>query len=292
MSEYLSEARRAVDACLERLLPIDSETPSTIHRAMRHSIFAGGKRIRPILVLASGSSLSGDREVLLQLGAGIEMMHTYSLIHDDLPALDNDDLRRGVPTCHKAFGEAIAILAGDALMTLCYQILSSLPGVPDSVRVAVICEIARATGTVGGMIGGQVVDLESEGKPIDADILEYIHQCKTGALLRASVRCGALAAGARETEMKVLTAFGEKIGLAFQVVDDILDVTSSSEVLGKTAGKDEKVKKATYPALYGLEASRKKAQELLEGALADLEGLGKEADVLRGLARFVVSRTT
>ncbi|NLT65063.1 MAG: polyprenyl synthetase family protein [Acidobacteria bacterium] len=292
MIEYLSEARRAVDACLERLLPIDSETPSTIHRAMRHSIFAGGKRIRPILVLASGSSLSGDREVLLQLGAGIEMMHTYSLIHDDLPALDNDDLRRGVPTCHKAFGEAIAILAGDALMTLCYQILSSLPGVPDSVRVAVICEIARATGTVGGMIGGQVVDLESEGKPIDADILEYIHQCKTGALLRASVRCGALAAGARETEMKVLTAFGEKIGLAFQVVDDILDVTSSSEVLGKTAGKDEKVKKATYPALYGLEASRKKAQELLEGALADLEGLGKEADVLRGLARFVVSRTT
>ena len=175
MIEYLSEARRAVDACLERLLPIDSETPSTIHRAMRHSIFAGGKRIRPILVLASGSSLSGDREVLLQLGAGIEMMHTYSLIHDDLPALDNDDLRRGVPTCHKAFGEAIAILAGDALMTLCYQILSSLPGVPDSVRVAVICEIARATGTVGGMIGGQVVDLESEGKPIDADILEYIH---------------------------------------------------------------------------------------------------------------------
>lgn len=292
MIEYLSEARRAVDACLERLLPIDSETPSTIHRAMRHSIFAGGKRIRPILVLASGSSLSGDREVLLQLGAGIEMMHTYSLIHDDLPALDNDDLRRGVPTCHKAFGEAIAILAGDALMTLCYQILSSLPGVPDSVRVAVIREIACATGTVGGMIGGQVVDLESEGKAIDAGILEYIHQCKTGALLRACVRCGALAAGAGETEMKVLTAFGEKIGLAFQVVDDILDVTSSSEVLGKTAGKDEKVKKATYPALYGLEASRKKAQELLDGALADLEGLGKEADVLRGLARFVVSRTT
>ena len=291
INTYLSASKKLVDERLDKLLPVESEEPSAIHKAMRHSVFAGGKRVRPILVLASGESLSGDRNVLLPLGAGIEMMHTYSLIHDDLPALDNDDLRRGVPTCHKVFGEALAILAGDALMTRCYQILAELPGLPDSTRIDIIREVAAATGTVNGMIGGQVVDLESEGREVTTSVLEYIHYSKTGALLRACIRCGALAAGANSKEMQSLTEFGGKIGLVFQIVDDILDVTSSSEVLGKTAGKDEKVKKATYPALYGIDASRKKACELVSSALEDIRDFGENAESLRSLARFVVNRT-
>jgi geranylgeranyl diphosphate synthase, type II len=288
---FLSESRKLVDQYLEALLPGINETPATIHKAMRHSVFAGGKRVRPILVLASGESLAGDRNTLLHLGAGIEMMHTYSLIHDDLPALDNDDLRRGVPTCHKIFGEATAILAGDALMTRCYQVLTELPNLTDSARLRIIREISYATGTVNGMIGGQVVDLESEGKPVNAQVLEYIHHSKTGALLSASVRCGALAAGAGDKELQILTQFGDRIGLVFQIVDDILDVTASSEILGKTAGKDEKVQKATYPALYGIEASRKKAKELVDSALEDVSSLGPEADPLRNLALFIIRRT-
>jgi geranylgeranyl diphosphate synthase type II len=213
------------------------------------------------------------------------------LIHDDLPALDNDDLRRGVPTCHKVYGEAIAILAGDALMTRCYQVLADLPGVTDKIRINIIREISAATGTVKGMIGGQVVDLESEGKPIDAEVLEYIHHSKTGALLSACVRCGALAAEATGAELLTLTRFGNKIGLVFQIVDDILDITASSEILGKTAGKDEKVKKATYPALYGIDASRRKAKELIDSALADIAALGKESEYLRNLAQFIISRS-
>ena len=289
--EYLSDSKRLIDQYLEKLLPGESELPATIHKAMRYSVFAGGKRIRPILVLASGESLEGNRSVLLHLGAGIEMMHTYSLIHDDLPALDNDDLRRGRQTCHKIFGEAVAILAGDALMTRCYQVLASLPGVSDTVRIRIISEIAGATGTVNGMIGGQVVDLESEGKSVDADLLEYIHHSKTGALLTACVRCGALAASASQRELETLTEFGAKIGLVFQIVDDILDVTASSEELGKTAGKDEKVEKATYPALYGVEASREKALQLMESALQDIEVFGEKTEPLRELARFIVQRT-
>ncbi len=291
INAYLSESKKLVDECLEKLLPAESTEPSTIHKAMRYSVFAGGKRVRPILVLASGESVSGKRDILLHLGAGIEMMHTYSLIHDDLPALDNDDLRRGLPTCHKVFGDAMAILAGDALMTRCYQILVDLPGISDSTRVKIIREISRATGTIDGMVGGQVVDLESEGKPISARVLEYIHDSKTGALLRACVRCGALAAGAGNNELEALTEFGSKIGLVFQIVDDILDVTSSSEALGKTAGKDEKVKKATYPAFYGIEASRQKASELVASALEDIRDFGENAKYLRSLAQFVLSRT-
>ena len=291
IKEYLAESKKLVDERLEKLLPDESEEPTTIHKAMRYSVFAGGKRVRPILVLASGESLAGKRDILLHLGAAIELMHTYSLIHDDLPALDNDDLRRGVPTCHKVFGEAMAILAGDALMTRCYQILAELPQLPDSTRMGIISEIAAATGTIKGMIGGQVVDLESEGKDVSSKVLEYIHYSKTGALLRACVRCAAVAAGANERQLKVLTEFGGKIGLVFQIVDDILDVTSSSEVLGKTAGKDEKVKKATYPALYGVDASRQKAHALVASALEDLKDFNENADVLRSLAQFVVDRT-
>ena len=288
---YLAESKTRVDQYLEKLLPQENEEPSTIHKAMRYSVFAGGKRVRPILVLASGESLGGEQPVLLHLGAAIEMMHTYSLIHDDLPALDNDDLRRGRPTCHKVFGDAMAILAGDALMTRCYQVLASLPGVSDSTKVCIISEIAHATGTVRGMIGGQVVDLESEGKSIGPDILEYIHHSKTGALLTACVRCGALAVGADAAQLEALTGYGSKIGLVFQIVDDILDVTSSSEELGKTAGKDARVEKATYPALYGLEDSRAMARELMESALQDIAEFGEKADNLRNLARFIVQRT-
>jgi geranylgeranyl diphosphate synthase type II len=289
---YLSESKNLVDQYLDKLLPKETEEPASIHKAMRYSVFAGGKRVRPILTLAFGECLGGNRSVLLCLGAAIEMMHTYSLIHDDLPALDNDDLRRGRPTCHKVFGEAMAILTGDALMTQCYKVLAQFPGVSDSIRVHIIREIACATGTLNGMIGGQVVDLESEGKTIDTACLDYIHRSKTGALLTVCVRCGALAAGAESEELELVTQFGSKIGLMFQIVDDILDVTSTSEELGKTAGKDEKVKKATYPALYGLKASREKAHELLQSALEDLERYGEKAETLRSLARFVVQRTT
>jgi geranylgeranyl diphosphate synthase, type II len=291
IKSYLAESKKLVDGCLEQLLQPEDEAPATIHKAMRYSVFAGGKRVRPILVLSSGESLGGDREVLLHLGAAVEMMHTYSLIHDDLPALDNDDLRRGNPTCHKVFGEAMAILAGDSLMTRCYQVLAELPKIQDSVKIRIISEIAAATGTINGMIGGQVVDLESEGKPISSEILEYIHHSKTGALLTACVRCGALAAGAKPEELQSLSDFGGKIGLVFQIVDDILDITSSSEMLGKTAGKDEKVKKATYPALYGIEASRKMALDLASSALKNIENFGEQANALRSLAQFIVSRT-
>ena len=288
---YLAETRKLVDQTLEKLLPPESEMPAVIHQAMRHSIFAGGKRLRPVLVLSSGECLGGFRDTLLNLGAAIEMMHTYSLIHDDLPALDNDDLRRGVPTCHKVFGEAMAILAGDALMTRCYQVLTELPGATDAARICIIKELAYATGTVHGMIGGQVADIESEGKPIDALALEYIHHSKTGALLSSCVRTGALAAGASDADIETMTRFGNKLGLVFQIVDDILDVTESSETLGKTAGKDAKAQKATYPALYGIDASRQKARELVDGALSDVSVFGVEAEVLRELARYFISRT-
>jgi geranylgeranyl diphosphate synthase type II len=291
LEKYLAELKCAVDEYLDRLLPAENEEPPTMHRAMRYSVFAGGKRVRPILIVAVGETLGGVRDTLLHLGAAVEMMHTYSLIHDDLPALDNDDLRRGRPTCHKVFGDAIAILAGDALMTRSYQVLSELPNVPDSTRLAILKEIAYATGTVEGMIGGQVVDLESEGKPISAPVLEYIHRSKTGALLTACTRCGALAAGANASQLHALTEFGRKIGLAFQVIDDILDLTTSSDKLGKTAGKDQKVKKATYPALYGVEASRCKAQELIRDAVEAVRDLGSRAEPLRELAQFVCSRT-
>ena len=291
IDHYLSELKSNVDEYLGRLLPPADDNPGTIHQAMRYSVFAGGKRVRPILVVASGESVGGARDTLLHLGAAIEMMHTYSLIHDDLPALDNDDLRRGRPTCHKVFGDAMAILAGDALMTRCYQVLAELPDIPDSARIAVMREVSYATGTVEAMIGGQVVDLESEGKAIDAPVLEYIHRSKTGALLTACMRCGALAAGAQKAQLQALTEYGRKIGLAFQIVDDILDQTASSEKLGKTAGKDQKVKKATYPALYGIDASRRMAQELISAAVGAIETLGDPAEPLRAIAQFVYSRT-
>ncbi len=291
IDSYLARIKQEIDARLNTLLPPETEEPPTIHRAMRYSMFAGGKRIRPTLVVASGESVGGRRNTLVHLGAAIEMIHTYSLIHDDLPALDNDDLRRGRPTCHKMFGEAMAILTGDALMTCCYQALTALPGTSDATKLAVIREIAFATGTRDGMIGGQVVDIESEGKTIGPPVLEYIHRSKTGALLTACARCGALAGGADAAQLESLTRYGRNVGLAFQIVDDILDITTSSDRLGKTAGKDQKDKKATYPALYGLDASRTKARELVTAALQDVAGFADSAEPLRAIARFVLSRT-
>ena len=291
IEKYLAEEKSRIDQSLEALLPAESVEPEVIHRAMRHSVFAGGKRIRPILVIASGESLGGRSEVLRQLGSAIEMIHTYSLIHDDLPALDNDDLRRGRPTCHKAFGEDMAILAGDALLTRAFQVLSDLPGVGEANRLKILGEVSYAIGTINGMIGGQVVDLESEGKPVNARTVEYIHRSKTGALLASCTRCGALAADADGDRLQALSDYGQSIGLAFQIIDDILDVTATSEELGKTAGKDAQVKKATYPSIYGLEVSREKARLLIQRARESLAQLGESAERLRALARFILDRS-
>jgi geranylgeranyl diphosphate synthase type II len=290
LQQTLEEGRRLADAALERLLPPGAQFPPSIHQAMRHSVFAGGKRLRPILCMEAARMVAGCLpEGVDELGAALEMLHTYSLIHDDLPALDNDDLRRGRPTCHKAFGEAVAILAGDGLQTYAYEVLARLR-CPAEARVRIIAEAAHATGTVDGMIGGQVVDLESEHKKPDAATLEYLHRSKTGALITASLVTGAMYAGASPQELTTVREFGRTAGLAFQIADDILDVTQTSEQLGKTAGKDTAAEKATYPALYGIEASVRKANELVTTAGAMLDPFGARAETLKLLARFLVER--
>jgi len=285
------EDRIAVDDQLERLLPGESVQPTSIHQAMRYSVFAGGKRIRPILCLEAARIFDADAAHALYPGCAIEFIHTYSLIHDDLPALDNDDLRRGKPTSHKKFGEATAILAGDGLLTLAFETIAAAPVLPER-RVAMVTEIATAAGTVKGMVGGQVVDLESEGKQVGPEMLEYIHQSKTAALIRASVTSGALCAGAPLDDVARLRRFGETIGWAFQVTDDILDVEESSAALGKTAGKDIAQQKATYPAVFGLERSHKIAEELSAKAIAELQAYGERAERLRTIAEFLVLRRT
>ena len=297
LKDVLETGRTTADAALERLLPRATQHPVSIHRAMRHSVFAGGKRLRPILCMESGRMLMSSAAPRPQqlpagieyLGAALEMLHTYSLIHDDLPALDNDDLRRGRPTCHKAFGEATAILAGDALQTQAYEVLAQI-GCPAEARVAIIREIAHATGTIDGMIGGQVVDLEAEHKKPDLATLEYIHRSKTAALITASVVTGAIYAGADAGDIQRVRVYGQSIGLAFQIVDDVLDVTQTSEQLGKTAGKDTAAEKATYPALFGIEESTRKADALIEQACAQLEKFGDASITLRELAHYLVER--
>jgi len=290
LTQVLEEGRILTDSTLERLLPAATQYPASIHQAMRHSVFAGGKRLRPILCMEAAQVVHGCVPPgVEELGAALEMLHTYSLIHDDLPALDNDDLRRGRPTCHKAFGEATAILAGDALQTLAYLVLARMQCSAEA-RVAIIAEIARATGTIDGMIGGQVMDLEAEHTRPDAPTLEYIHRSKTGALLTASVVSGGIYAEASLAQIFSLREFGRNIGLAFQIVDDVLDVTQTSEQLGKTAGKDKAEEKATYPALFGIDASVKKADELVEKASAALDSFGEGAATLRELAQFLVER--
>jgi len=288
---FFEEDRIAVDAALDRLMPKDTVQPVSIHSAMRYSVFAGGKRIRPILCLETARIFTNDVTPALHPACAIEFIHTYSLIHDDLPALDNDDLRRGKPTCHKTFGEAIAILAGDALLTLAFETVGATP-VEAERCVAMLSEVASAAGTVNGMVGGQVADIEAEGKKPEPKMLEYIHRSKTAALIRASITAGALCAGAGLVDVARLRRFGETVGWAFQVTDDILDVEESSAALGKTAGKDIAQQKATYPAVYGLERSHEIANELAHKAIAELETYGEKAARLREIAEFLVLRRT
>ena len=285
----LREYQRRVDAELDRLLPLETAPPGTIHRAMRYSLFAGGKRIRPILCLEAARTVGGAPESVVAAACSLELVHTYSLIHDDLPALDNDDYRRGKLTNHKVFGEAMAILAGDALLTLAFQVLANLD-LPAERKSRLVAELASGAGTVGGMIGGQVADLEGEGKPPDALLLETIHRAKTGALLRASLRLGAICAGATGAQYEALSCYGEHIGLAFQIVDDILDVEESSEALGKTAGKDAQQHKITFPAVYGLDTSRRMAEEQCARAHAVLQPFGPAAAGLEELADLILRR--
>jgi geranylgeranyl diphosphate synthase type II len=286
---FFEEDRLAVDAALERLLPQESARPASIHQAMRYSVFAGGKRIRPILCLEAARIFAPDATAALHPACAIEMIHTYSLIHDDLPALDNDDLRRGKPTCHKEFGEAIAILAGDALLTLAFETISATPINPAQC-VAIAKEVASAAGTVNGMVGGQVADLEAERQRIEPEMLEYIHRSKTAALIRASVTSGALCAGASPDDVARLRRFGETIGWAFQVTDDILDVEESSAALGKTAGKDIAQQKATYPAIHGLHRSHEIANDLASKAIAELAPYREAATRLSEIAEYLVIR--
>ena len=290
LQETLEQGQARADSALDRLIPLETQHPVSIHKAMRHSVFAGGKRLRPILCMEAGRMIAGSLPAGIEdVGAALEMLHTYSLIHDDLPALDNDDLRRGRPTCHKVFGDAIAILAGDALQTQAYEVLSRLK-CPAEARVKIIEEIARGTGTLDGMIGGQVVDLEAEHSQPTPEMLEYIHLAKTAALITASLVSGGIFAGATDIEVKKLRAFGRSIGLAFQIVDDILDVTQTSEQLGKTAGKDTAAQKATYPALFGIEESKRKADSLVNSGFEELDSFGERSETLKKLARYLVER--
>ena len=290
LAEYVVEQQIRVEEALRYLVPSESTPPESIHKAMRYSLFAGGKRIRPILCIAAAQAVSDSPAGIESAACALELIHTYSLIHDDLPALDNDDLRRGRPTCHKVFGEAIAILAGDALLTLAFQVLSQLQC--DARRkTQLIEELALASGTVGGMIGGQVHDLEGEGKHPTAALLEAIHRAKTGALLKASLRIGAIYAGADDDQLRALSCYGENIGLAFQIVDDVLDVEQPSETLGKTAGKDAQQHKITFPAVYGLERSREMAEQERMAAHIALRSFDDRAERLRELADYIVRRT-
>jgi geranylgeranyl diphosphate synthase type II len=290
LSAYLAEQVRVIDEVLNRWVPAESVAPASIHQAMRYSLFAGGKRIRPILAIAAARAVSDSPDGIENAAATLELIHTYSLIHDDLPALDNDDLRRGRPTCHKVFGEAMAILAGDSLLTLAFEVLSRLPYIDAERKIRLVEELARASGTVGGMIGGQVHDIEGEKRAPTASLLESIHRAKTGALLRASLRMGAIYAGATQAELSALSEFGERVGLAFQIIDDVLDVEESSEKLGKTAGKDAAQQKITFPAVYGLERSRQMAEEERLAAHSALHSFDDRADPLRQIADFIVQR--
>jgi geranylgeranyl diphosphate synthase type II len=290
--DYMARRAEEINRWLDALVPEETVEPHLLHRAMRYSLFAGGKRLRPTLTLATGEALGADTDELMPAACAIEMIHTYSLIHDDLPAMDDDDLRRGQPTCHKVFGEATAILAGDALLTQAFRVLAADSAHRDAARqVRVIREIATAAGSVDALIGGQMADIENEGREVDAATLEYIHRSKTGAMIRASVVVGAIIAAAADEQIEKLSEFADRIGLAFQIADDILDVTSTSEELGKTPGKDQTALKATYPAIYGLEASRLKARELVDEAVRIISSLDIESRELEGIARFIIARS-
>ena len=290
IKDYLEERIKIVDQALDRFLPSEEKYPQVIYKSMRYSIFAGGKRLRPILVLAGADLFNKDLKGHLPAACALEMIHTYSLIHDDLPAMDDDDYRRGKLTNHKVFGEDIAILAGDALLTLAFEILSREENIRDPLlSIKVIGELSAAAG-IAGMIGGQVVDLESEGKGVDRNTLSYIHTHKTGALIRASVRTGGILSRAEDWELKALTQYAEDLGLAFQIVDDILDIEGEEEKMGKRRGMDSVQQKVTYPSLYGLSAAREMVQELYNESLRSIEILGNRGNLLKQIAKFLVSR--
>lgn len=284
------DKRRRIDAALDAYLPPEDRPPEALFRAMRYSVIGGGKRLRPILTLSACEAVGGDPDKALPTACAIEFIHAFSLIHDDLPALDNDDLRRGKPTSHKAFGEAMAILAGDALLTFAFEIICGrATGVPPEVLIRVIGRLAASTG-IEGMIAGQVADIEAEGKTTDIDALRFIHNRKTGALIEAAVVCGGMIGGASDRQLEALGAYGRSVGLAFQIADDILDLVSDSGKLGKTVGSDLRKEKATYPAIVGLERSKELARSASDDAVLALSGFDDRADPLRAIARFVVER--
>ena len=289
LKTYLKAMAAATDAALDRFLPKEDQSPSTIHSAMRYSVFAGGKRLRPILCIAAAEACGGEIEDALLPACAVELMHTYSLVHDDLPAMDDDDLRRGRPTCHKVYGEGMAVLCGDALLTEAFIVISQTKATKHYGAREYVAELA-ATGGSLKLIGGQVLDLEGEGKKLEKDDLIRIHEAKTAALLTTSLRLGGMTANAKPEKLQALSDFGYALGLAFQVIDDILDVTQSTEVLGKTAGKDAAVEKSTYPSVLGLEDSRKEAAMLTKQALDALEPLGKKAARLREIASSLLER--
>lgn len=292
LREYLKEKGKMVEEALDKYLPKESEMPVALHKAMRYSMMAGGKRIRPILCIASCEAVGGKIKNVLPVACALEMVHTYSLIHDDLPAMDNDDFRRGRPTNHKVFGEAVAILAGDALLTEAFEIMTDF-NLRKTIRadaiLDVISDLARAAGSFG-MVGGQVVDMESEGVKIDLPTLEYLHTRKTGALILTSVKGGAKIGGGADGEIEVLTRYGECLGLAFQIADDILDIEGSQDEIGKDVGSDQEKGKATYPSIIGMAASKERASELIDMAIDSLRGFDEKAEPLREIAKYVVER--
>ena len=292
ITSYLSKKKSIVDKTLDKLVPSAKMFPASVHEAMRYSLFAGGKRVRPILAIAAAEALGARSSGLLPLAGSLELIHTYSLIHDDLPAMDDDDFRRGRPTCHKVYGEAVAILAGDGLLNLAFEVLSEprrTKAVPANRLISIIKEISTASGVLG-MVGGQVVDMESEGREIDFPMLEYIHTHKTGALIRSSVRIGALYGRAGKRQFTALSHYGELVGLAFQIADDILDLTGTQEEIGKDVGSDIKKGKKTFPGFYGLEESRRRAGEVADKAVHALRDFDRKADPLRELAKYIVNR--
>lgn len=296
LQEYIQRRGRLVDKALERWVPGENDFPPQLHKAMRYSLFAGGKRLRPILTMAAAEAVDGRAIDALPLACSLELIHTYSLIHDDLPCMDDDDLRRGKPTSHRVFGEALAILAGDALLTEAFHLMTRpdlMKNIPPRRRLLAICEVARAAGPLG-MIGGQTMDIASQGKKIEKHLLEYIHSHKTGSLIAACVRAGAIIGGASAREYESLACYGKKLGLAFQVVDDLLDVQGEKDKLGKAVRKDESKGKVTYPSLYGIAESRRQAQVLVEEAIGHLTPLlrgNRRADPLREIAKFILGRT-
>jgi len=289
LKEYLEDKKALIERALETHVPSDTGHARILHEAMRYSLFAGGKRLRPILAIAAAEAVGGDISAVMKTACAIECIHTYSLIHDDLPALDNDDLRRGRATCHRVYGEAMAILAGDALLTSAFEIISMPPALDAGPVMRVIRELACSSGAAG-MIGGQVVDIESEGKEISYPELEYIHTHKTGRLILASVRCGAILGGATDEELRDLTVYAESSGLAFQILDDILDVEGSPGDMGKSVGGDAEKGKATYPSLIGMAESRARADELMASALKAISGFDEKAEPLRRIASYIISR--